>query len=276
MANDHKLIGKDFTVPDIEAKVTGRAKYSEDFRADNMAFCKTLTSPIPHAKIRSIDTSAALKMPGVLGILTADDVPQFPPPAQGIFAKDETFYVGEPILAVAAESEEAAVDAIEAIKIDFQELPHVVDPLESLFPGRPQCALRRQCRGRADQAADRQMGRRGFRRCRRHQDAARPPGRGMGIWRPRCRLQESQGDHRGEFRLRHHVPQLHGAANRLLPIGRAANAFCMAPTRAILRPSPISPAISASSRISWCSSPNIAAAASAARSPAIPTWRSPP
>ncbi len=137
MANEHKLIGKDFTVPDIEAKVTGRAKYSEDFRADNMVFCKTLTSPIPHAKIRSIDTSEALKIPGVLGILTADDVPQFPPPAQGIFAKDETFYVGEPILAVAAESEEIAVEAIEAIKIDFQELPHVVDPLESLFPGGP-------------------------------------------------------------------------------------------------------------------------------------------
>src|SRR5215472_9490655 len=133
----NKLIGKDFVVPDVEAKVTGRAKYVEDFRMDGMVFCKTLTSPIPHAKIRSIDTSAALKMPGVLGILTADDVPQFPPPAQGIFAKDETFYVGEPILAVAAESEEAAVDAIEAIKIDFQELPHVVDPLESLFPGGP-------------------------------------------------------------------------------------------------------------------------------------------
>ena len=137
MANEHKLIGKDFPVPDIEAKVTGRAKYAEDFRADNMAFCKTLTSPIPHAKIRSIDTSEALKIKGVLGILTADDVPQFPPPAQGIFAKDETFYVGEPILAVAAESEEIAVDAIEAIKIDFQQLPHVVDPLESLFPGGP-------------------------------------------------------------------------------------------------------------------------------------------
>ena len=137
MANEYKLIGKDFTVPDIEAKVTGRAKYAEDFRADNMAFCKTLTSPIPHAKIRSIDTSEALKIKGVLGILTADDVPQFPPPAQGIFAKDETFYVGEPILAVAAESEEIAVDAIEAIKINFQQLPHVVDPLESLFPGGP-------------------------------------------------------------------------------------------------------------------------------------------
>src|ERR1700743_286314 len=109
MATEHKLIGKDFTVPDIEAKVTGRAKYAEDFRADNMVFCKTLTSPIPHARIRHIDTSEALKIKGVLAILTADDVPQFPPPAQSIFAKDETFYVGEPILAVAAESEEIAV-----------------------------------------------------------------------------------------------------------------------------------------------------------------------
>ena len=133
----YKLIGKNFQPVDIEAKVTGRAKYAEDFRADNMVFCKTLTSSIPHAKIRSIDTSEALKMPGVLGILTADDVPQFPPPALPILAKDEVFYVGEPILAVAAESELIAAEAIEAIKIDFQQLPHVVDPLESLFPGGP-------------------------------------------------------------------------------------------------------------------------------------------
>ena len=69
-----KLVGKDFTPVDVVAKVTGRAKYAEDFRADNMVFCKMLTSSIPHAKIRSIDTSAALKMQGVLGILTADDV----------------------------------------------------------------------------------------------------------------------------------------------------------------------------------------------------------
>src|SRR4051812_15880616 len=133
----YNLIGKDFTPMDVEAKVTGRAKYAEDFRADNMAFCKTLTSPIPHAKIKSIDTSAALKIPGVLGVLTADDVPQFPPPALPILAKDEVYYIGDPILAVAAESEQIAAEAIEAIKIDFQQLPHVVDPLESLFPGGP-------------------------------------------------------------------------------------------------------------------------------------------
>src|SRR6478752_125057 len=133
----YNLIGKDFTPMDVEAKVTGRAKYAEDFRADNMVFCKTLTSPIPHAKIKSIDTSEALKIKGVIGVLTADDVPQFPPPALPILAKDEVFYVGDPILAVAAESEELCAEAIEAIKIDYEQLPHVVDPLESLFPGGP-------------------------------------------------------------------------------------------------------------------------------------------
>jgi xanthine dehydrogenase molybdenum-binding subunit len=133
----YNLIGKDFVPVDVTAKVTGRAKYAEDFRADGMVFCKTLTSPIPHAKIRRVDVSAALKMKGVLGILTADDVPQFPPPQPPILVKDEVFYVGEPILAVAAESEEIAAEAIEAIKIEFEQLPHVTDPLESLFPGGP-------------------------------------------------------------------------------------------------------------------------------------------
>src|ERR1700712_4395110 len=72
-----KLIGQNFEPHDVVAKVTGRAKYAEDFRAEGMVFCKLLTSPMPHAKIRNIDASEALKMPGVLGILTADDVPQF-------------------------------------------------------------------------------------------------------------------------------------------------------------------------------------------------------
>src|SRR5580658_1586109 len=112
----YKLVGKNFVPHDVVAKVTGRAKYAEDFRADGMVFCKTLTSPIPHARIRRIDTSAALKIKGVLGVLTADDVPQFPPPQTPILVKDETFYVGEPILAIAAIDEMSAADAIEKVK----------------------------------------------------------------------------------------------------------------------------------------------------------------
>ena len=72
---DNKLIGQNYTTPDIVAKVTGKAKYAEDFRAEGMLFIKLLLSPMPHARVQSIDTSAALAMPGVKGILTEADLP---------------------------------------------------------------------------------------------------------------------------------------------------------------------------------------------------------
>src|SRR5580693_915347 len=71
----YKLIGKNYVTPDLVAKVTGKAKYAEDYRADGMLFCKLLLSPMPHARVRSIDTSAALAMPGVKAIITMDDLP---------------------------------------------------------------------------------------------------------------------------------------------------------------------------------------------------------
>ena len=131
---DYKLVGKNFTPPDMVAKVTGTAKYSEDFRAEGMLHAKMLLSPMPHARVRNIDTSAALKMKGVVAIITPDDVPQFPPPADPILYR-EPVYAGAPILAVAAEFEEIAAAAIEAIKVDLEQLDHVVDPLDSLYPG---------------------------------------------------------------------------------------------------------------------------------------------
>src|SRR5271155_5041232 len=72
---EHKLVGKNYTTPDLIAKVTGQAKYAEDYRADGMLFCKLLLSPMPHCRVKRIDASAALAMPGVKGILTADDLP---------------------------------------------------------------------------------------------------------------------------------------------------------------------------------------------------------
>ena len=71
----YRLIGKNYTTPDLIAKVTGKAKYAEDFRAEGMLFCKLLLSPMPHARVKHIDLSAALAMPGVKAILTADDLP---------------------------------------------------------------------------------------------------------------------------------------------------------------------------------------------------------
>src|SRR5215831_9380287 len=113
----YKLLGKNFTPHDVMAKVTGQAKYAEDFRVDGMVFCRLLTSPIPHARVRSIDTREALKIPGVVGILTADDITN-PPPPQPTILTNEPRYVGEPILAVAAVDETTAQDAIEKIKLD--------------------------------------------------------------------------------------------------------------------------------------------------------------
>jgi xanthine dehydrogenase molybdenum-binding subunit len=151
MAN--KLIGQNYTTPDLVAKVTGRAKYAEDFRADGMLFCKLLLSPMPHARIKHIDTSKALAMPGVKGILTADELPA---PAdvvtdlgQRIAANtkgekaltNEPVYQGEPVLAVAAVDERTAVEAIEKIDIAWEALPFVVDPLVSLRPGGPNARL---------------------------------------------------------------------------------------------------------------------------------------
>jgi hypothetical protein len=61
---EHPLVGSDYTTPDLVAKVTGRAKYAEDYRADGMLWCKLLLSPMPHARVLNINTTAALAMPG--------------------------------------------------------------------------------------------------------------------------------------------------------------------------------------------------------------------
>jgi CO/xanthine dehydrogenase Mo-binding subunit len=130
----YDLIGKDFTPPDVRAKVTGDATYSEDFRAEGMLFVKLLTSPMPHARVVSVDASEALAMPGVEGILRASEVTPVQAPQDPILT-DEPHYVGEPILAVAAVDEATAAEALEKIRVQYEELDFTVDPLESLFPG---------------------------------------------------------------------------------------------------------------------------------------------
>ena len=125
------LIGKDFVPPDIRGKVTGQAKYAEDYRAEGMVFARLLTSSVPHATITDIDASEALAMDGVLGIITADD--------DGLadLLTNEPKYVGDPILAIAAVDETTAQDAIDRVRLAFEALPFTIDPLESLYPGGP-------------------------------------------------------------------------------------------------------------------------------------------
>ena len=71
----YKLIGKDFSTSDLVAKVTGRAKYAEDFRAEGMLFCRRVLSPMPHGRVKNIRAEKALAMPGVKAILTPAEVP---------------------------------------------------------------------------------------------------------------------------------------------------------------------------------------------------------
>jgi xanthine dehydrogenase molybdenum-binding subunit len=145
----YKLIGKNYQTPDLVAKVTGKAKYAEDYRAEGMLFARLLLSPVPHGRVRNIDASEALAMPGVKAILTADEMPK---PADAMTdlgqripanplgergLSNEPVYQGEPILAVCAVDEYTAAEAIEKIKLDIERLPHVVDPLVSLRPGGP-------------------------------------------------------------------------------------------------------------------------------------------
>lgn len=129
-------IGKNFTPPDIHGKVTGKARYAEDYTVDGMVYARIYTSPMPHARVLNIDASAALAMEGVVGILTADDVYPTEAPAPAILT-NEPVYVGDPILAVAAVDEKTAEDALTKIKVDLEPLPFAVDPIASLAPKGP-------------------------------------------------------------------------------------------------------------------------------------------
>jgi xanthine dehydrogenase molybdenum-binding subunit len=158
MAN--KLVGQNYVTPDLVAKVTGQAKYAEDFRVDGMLFVKLLLSPLPHGRVKSIDTSRALKLEGVKGILTADELPapadivtdlgqRIPANTKGEKAlTNEPVYQGEPVLAIAAVDELTAAEAIELVDIEWEHLPFVVDPLVSLRAGSPNARLEGNVWGR--------------------------------------------------------------------------------------------------------------------------------
>jgi len=132
---EYKLIGKNYQTPDMVAKVTGRSKYAEDFRAEGMLFCKLLLSPVPHGRVRNIDMADALAMPGVKAILTVDDLPKpsdaitdmgVRVPANPLGERGLTslpVYEGEPILAVVAVDELTCAEAIEKIHLDIERPP---------------------------------------------------------------------------------------------------------------------------------------------------------
>lgn len=145
------LIGKSVTRPDALDKVTGGRGYPVNVRLPGMLHGKLLRSPYPHARVRSIDVSEALRLPGVKAVLTAKDVPQIPfcpvyfVPSDAerlirdmLILSDRIRFAGQPVAAVAAISEEIAEKALELIDVDYEELPSVFDPEEAMKDGAPQ------------------------------------------------------------------------------------------------------------------------------------------
>jgi 4-hydroxybenzoyl-CoA reductase alpha subunit len=126
-----KVVGKPLPKVDAAAKVTGRAVYADDMLPPRTLHCKILRSPHPHARILSIDTSAARRIPGVLAVITGVDLPikfGILPVTQDERAleHEKVRYVGDPIAAVAATEEEIAAAACDAIAVEYEVLEPVM------------------------------------------------------------------------------------------------------------------------------------------------------
>lgn len=140
------IIGKSVPRIDARAKVTGEAMYPGDFSMPGMLHAKILFAGRPHARILSIDTSEAEKVPGVVAIFTAKDVPvneyglQTPDqpvlcgPGSDKPGADVVRWVGDQVALVVAETEEVAARARDLIRVEYQDLPVITDPLEAMKP----------------------------------------------------------------------------------------------------------------------------------------------
>src|SRR6185437_2169665 len=125
---------------DSEPKVRGATKYAADIPVAGLLHARLLLAHDAHALIKSIDTSAALELPGVVAVLTADDLPIVatgPGRPKQPLARQEIVYAGQPVAIAIAETEALAADAIELIDVDLEHLEAVVDLEAATRPGEP-------------------------------------------------------------------------------------------------------------------------------------------
>ena len=133
-------VGQSVTRVDAREKVTGAAAYGVDVQLPGMLHGAVVRSPHPHAMIVSIDTEAAACAPGVAAVVTGGDYPYLFGSAmkdQPFLAIDRVRYIGEPVVAIAARTEAEAQEAVDLVRIEYRELPAVLDPLEALREGAP-------------------------------------------------------------------------------------------------------------------------------------------
>lgn len=145
--DDLNEVGRPRVRHDILGHVTGKSEYFDDCRFDGLLHMRCARSPHHHARIRSVDVSAAERTPGFVRVVRPADVPRnmntllsligFGRDDEALLQPSKCAYRGEPFLAVIAETERAAREAVRAVRVDWEELPHVLDVEEALAPGAP-------------------------------------------------------------------------------------------------------------------------------------------
>ncbi|MFD6433791.1 molybdopterin-dependent oxidoreductase [Streptomyces venezuelae] len=143
-----KAVGANLGAPAGPQVVTGTARYTFDVDVPGLLHMKLLRSPHPHARIVSIDTRAALRVPGVRAVLTHEDAPDVlyssarhehptEDPDDTRVLDDTVRYVGQRVAAVVADSEQAAEEGCRRVEVTYERLPHVIDPEAAMAPGAP-------------------------------------------------------------------------------------------------------------------------------------------
>jgi CO/xanthine dehydrogenase Mo-binding subunit len=142
-----KAVGARLPRYDGVAHVTGRSQYVDDVRVPNMLWAKALRSPVHHGGVKKLDTKKAARVKGVHAIVTWEDVPRLVyghlealgiPGDEPLLAKDDLRYKGQPVALVAAEDEETALEAVEAIDLDIEERPALFDVRKAADADAPQ------------------------------------------------------------------------------------------------------------------------------------------
>lgn len=138
----HDIIGTQQRRVDAWGKVTGRAKFAEDYNTAHQLYGKVLRAKYPHANILRIDTAKAKQLAGVEAVLTAKDIPGsnlfgIVVKNQAILAEDKVRYLGDGVALVAASSKEIAEEALSLIEIEYEPLPILNDPEEAMKPDSP-------------------------------------------------------------------------------------------------------------------------------------------